>query len=89
MFHSVLEGVGVAGWQVVDEGNRLRVLLARPGPSVDPRAVEASVVQALVRVGLTSIPVDAAVVDTIPRTPLGKAPLVRRAAGGLVGDATA
>lgn len=42
VFHAVLEPLPVAGWQAVDEGGRLRVLLARPTSSVDAAAVRAS-----------------------------------------------
>ena len=79
VFHRALERVDVAGWQVIDEGGRLRVLLARPAPGVDPMAVERSVMSALGDVGVRGIEVVVEDVEAIPRTALGKAPLVRRA----------
>jgi putative adenylate-forming enzyme len=79
IFHAPLERLAVAGWQVVDEGERLRVLLARPSPDVDRPAVARAVMRALDGVGVRGVPVEVDVVDAIPRTALGKAPLVRRA----------
>ena len=66
----------MAGWQVIDEGGRLRVLLG--GPSIDTAATAESVRLALARVGVVDVPVRVDLVDAIPRTALGKAPLVRR-----------
>ena len=79
VFHAVLERLDLAGWQVVDVGGRLRVLLARPSPGVDPAVVDNDIAGALERVGVRGIPVEIEIVDEIPRTALGKAPLVRRA----------
>ena len=78
VFHRVLEGLPVAGWQVIEEGGRLRVLLAGAGTDVDVRGVAARVVGSLERAGAHGVPVTVEAVATIPRTALGKAPLVRR-----------
>jgi putative adenylate-forming enzyme len=77
VFHSALERLPVAGWQVIDEGGRLRVLLAG-GPSIDTAATVESVRLALARVGVVDVSVQVDLVDAIPRTALGKAPLIRR-----------
>jgi putative adenylate-forming enzyme len=79
VFHAVLEGVDVAGWQVIDEGDRLRVLLARPASRVDRARVANDISAALQRIGVHGIAVRVVIVDEVPRTALGKAPLVRRA----------
>lgn len=79
VFHGTLERVDVAGWQVIEEGGRLRVLLAQPAPGVDPAAVERAVTSALETAGARGVVIEAQAVDAIPRTALGKAPLVRRA----------
>jgi phenylacetate-CoA ligase len=79
VFHAALERVAVAGWQIIDENNRLRVLLARPAPGVDAATVASGIATDLGRIGVRGIPIETAVVDEIPRTALGKAPLVRRA----------
>jgi putative adenylate-forming enzyme len=78
VFHGVLETLPVAGWQVIAEGERLRVLLARPGPGLDQVAVPDMIASALARVGANDFPIEVEIVDAIPRTALGKAPLIRR-----------
>ena len=78
VFHGALERLPVAGWQVIDEGGRVRVLLAGAA-AVDPGRTAESVRAALARVGAREIPVTVDLVDAIPRTALGKAPLIRRA----------
>jgi phenylacetate-coenzyme A ligase PaaK-like adenylate-forming protein len=80
VFHDALGLVDVAGWQVIDEGGRLRVLLARPGPGVDPQAIGRAIAWALEQVGVRGIRIDVAAVEAIPRTAMGKLPLVRRSA---------
>jgi phenylacetate-coenzyme A ligase PaaK-like adenylate-forming protein len=87
VLHRALERLDVGGWQVIDEGARLRVLLARPAPGVDLAAIERSVVSALEGVGVRGIDIDAQAVDSIPRTALGKAPLIRRAGRALAAEA--
>jgi putative adenylate-forming enzyme len=77
VFHGALERLPVAGWQVIDEGDCLRVLLA--GAANIDAAVTADLVQrALEAVGVRGIHVTVNFVDSIPRTALGKAPLIRR-----------
>jgi putative adenylate-forming enzyme len=78
VFHNVLDGVPVAGWQIIDEDGHLRVLLADARPDVDPKDVAARITAALTDIGARGIPVHVEAVDAIPRTALGKAPLVRR-----------
>jgi phenylacetate-CoA ligase len=82
VFHAVLDRVDVAGWQVIDEGDRLRVLLARPAPAVDQAIVGNDIATALEHVGVRGVPTEVMVVDEVPRTALGKAPLVRRSPRG-------
>jgi phenylacetate-CoA ligase len=78
VFHGALERLPVTGWQVIDEGDRLRVLLA--GAENVDAAVTADVVQrALAAVRARGVQVTVDLVDSIPRTALGKAPLIRRA----------
>lgn len=78
VFHAALERLPVAGWQVIDEGHGLRVLLAGAG-NVDATLAADSVRRALSTVGVRATPVAVDLVDSIPRTAMGKAPLVRRA----------
>lgn len=79
VFHGALERLSVAGWQVIEDDGRLRVLLAQASDT-NPDAVRASVQQALATVGVGNVPIAVELVDAIPRTALGKAPLIRRAA---------
>jgi putative adenylate-forming enzyme len=80
VFHNVLERLPITGWQVIDEGDRLHVLLAGAGTDVRTGDVSARVTDALGGVGALGVKVEVLLVDAIPRTALGKAPLVRRAA---------
>jgi putative adenylate-forming enzyme len=77
VFHGALERLPDAGWQVVDEDGGLRVLLAGAA-TVDPGGTAEAVRRALDRVGAHDVPVAVELVDAIPRTALGKAPLVSR-----------
>jgi phenylacetate-coenzyme A ligase PaaK-like adenylate-forming protein len=56
---------------------RLRVLLAAEDAAVDGDAVRNSVRAALAALGAGEVEVEVVVVDAIPRTALGKAPLIR------------
>lgn len=78
VFHAALEPFPVAGWQVIEKSGSIRVLLARPNAGVSTADVAARVVQALQRVGVHNVPIAIEIVDEIPRTRLGKAPLIRR-----------
>jgi phenylacetate-CoA ligase len=78
VFHAVLETLPVRGWQVVDEDGRLRILLAGARSTIDAAAVEMRVGDALGRSGAHGIPITVQLVDSIPRTALGKLPLIRR-----------
>lgn len=74
----------VAGWQVVDEGSGVRVLLAG-STTVDAARTADGVRAALARVGALDVAVAVNLVDAIPRTALGKAPLIRRAQLAIAG----
>ena len=76
VFHAALEDLPIAGWQVIEQSGALRVLLAHPTRELPD--VAARVVAELGRVGARGVPVRIEVVDEIPRTAQGKAPLVRR-----------
>ena len=77
VLHSALEPVPVAAWQVVEELDGLLVLLAQPTEEVVDADVATGVSAALQRAGADNVRVRVERVDTIPRTALGKAPLVR------------
>jgi len=78
VFHSVLDEVPVSGWQVIHERDSLNILLAGAGAAVDEDTVRVDIEVALRSVGVHHYQVRVAKVDTIPRTALGKAPLVRQ-----------
>jgi len=78
VFHRVLEGAPVRAWQVIQEATRLRVLVVAPQGTFDERLLTASIVDALAAQGATPPKVDIERVEEIPRTALGKAPLIRR-----------
>lgn len=77
VFHRALEHFDVAGWQVIEEGGRLRILLVRSASGLELAAVGLAVTSALESVGVRGIAIDIQAVDAIPRTALGKAPLIR------------
>jgi phenylacetate-CoA ligase len=77
VFHRVLEPVPAAGWQVVQEPGRLRILLESAGPDVDPIRLAAALGAAVVEAGARPLHVTVERVAAIPKTTLGKAPLVR------------
>ena len=77
VFHPVLERLPGRGWQVIQRGGDLVVLVAG-APELDVATIRASLEAALRQVGVIDVPIDVRLVDEIPRTALGKAPLVRR-----------
>jgi phenylacetate-CoA ligase len=78
VFHAALDRVPVSGWQVVEDGGQIRVLLAGLRDGFDPSTGEQAVRKALEGAGVVGVKAVAETVDAIPRTRLGKAPLVRR-----------
>lgn len=80
VFHEVLEGLPVQAWQVVEEPESIRVLLARPLGPIDTDRLALELARALKRRGVThSVAVER--VETVTRTPMGKAPLVKAWSG--------
>ncbi len=77
VFHGALDEVSIRGWQVVQEPGGLRILLAGLAPSTTVEEVRADVVAALTSAGVARVAVDVRVVDSVVRTALGKAPLIR------------
>ncbi len=75
--HALMDGVDVAGWQLVVAETDLSLLVVNPGASFSSTAVQAKVVGALAEHDVGT-PVDVRVVDSIPRSSSGKAPFIRR-----------
>lgn len=87
VFHQVLEPVPAHGWQVVDRGTELEVLVARPGADFDPEGVTRRLEAALAQAGVVAPPIRVHAVDAIPRGATAKSRQVRREAPRL--EATA
>lgn len=78
VFHNVLDEAWLTGWQVVQERrDRLRILVTGPGPAASEEDLEARLRSALARAGAVGVHVRVRRVESIPRTALGKTPLVR------------
>ncbi|GHO99639.1 hypothetical protein KSF_096870 [Reticulibacter mediterranei] len=77
LFHNLLDTLPVSGWQVVQETNRLHVLLARVYGMLDDFQVESQVESALMAQKAVVPPIQVQRVDTIPQTIAGKTPLVK------------
>lgn len=76
VFHEILDDASTTGWQVrQNSASQLSVLLAGP-PQASDQLVAAGVAAAVQAAGADPPRVTMHRVETIPRTPLGKAPLV-------------
>lgn len=83
VFHRLMDVVPVAEWQIVDDDGGLTVLVAGPESSFDPVELRSRLRAELARLGAAVAAIRVECVDKVPRTPLGKAPLIRsvRSAG--------
>lgn len=79
VFHAVLDDIGAAQWQVIHEPGRLRVLLVESRTAIDNATVRQSIEEAVAAAGATRTDVRVETVNNIPRTALGKLPLIRLA----------
>ncbi|WP_246036225.1 phenylacetate--CoA ligase family protein [Sinomonas susongensis] len=77
VFHDVLEEVPLTGWQVVQRDDGIDVLVAGAPLGTDLQGLRDSIAQALTAHGVVRTPVRVFPVFEVPRTPLGKAKLVR------------
>lgn len=77
VFHHVLDQAAFAGWQVIQEPGKLRVLLAGLTPGNTQEAIRARMHTALSDAGAIQTGVDVRIVENLERTALGKAPFVR------------
>ncbi len=83
VFHDVLDTLAAAGWQVrQDSASALTLLVAAPTGSPRPEELGARVSAAVQAAGGARPRVTVRMVDTIPRTALGKAQLVVAATTG-------
>jgi phenylacetate-CoA ligase len=77
VFHHIMDRVRAAGWQIQQTGTGLEVLLAQPH-EVDPSMLAGDIRSALAAQGVVPPPVHVNQVAAIPRTALGKAPLITK-----------
>jgi phenylacetate-coenzyme A ligase PaaK-like adenylate-forming protein len=77
VFHHIMDRVTAAAWQVKQHGDELEVLLAQPR-DLDQQALVAAIHSALAGQDVQPPRIKLREVATIPRTALGKAPLVVR-----------
>ena len=80
VFHRIMETVPAAAWQIVHDSDGLTILLAGPAPGHNADGLAARVQRELGQLGVGDVPIRVERVDAIPRTALGKAPLIRSAA---------
>lgn len=76
VFHQALDLLDAAGWQVRQQQQQLQVLIAAPGPGLDPSKVEHDVRAALSEAGALAPAVQVSIVDAIAAGAAGKRPLV-------------
>ena len=77
VFHDVLDRVAAGEWQLVQEGDRLRLLVAAPGQDFDGAAVTRAIRAGVEAAGALVSDVNWESVAAIPRSAVGKAPLIR------------
>lgn len=78
VFHRVMEPLPVREWQVVQEHDRLRVLVVEPRSDLVMVIVQRDLEASLRSAGVAPPPITIELAAGVTRTPLGKAPLVRR-----------
>lgn len=81
VFHGVLDSPEVTGWQVSQEPNGLRVLVTGP-PELDSGAVAERLRHTLSGLGVAILELRVDRVERLPRTTLGKSPLIRALPSG-------
>jgi phenylacetate-CoA ligase len=77
VMHVALDDLAVSAWQVVHDRSRITLLVLPSRAPLDLEAARRGLADALRAAGAL-VDVDAHRVDEIPRTPLGKTPLIRR-----------
>ena len=77
LFHRVMDAVPAGGWQVVQESERLTVLLRGVRKGYEDDVLADSLRRELAAQGALVPPVEVRRVPAIPRTGAGKAPLIK------------
>jgi phenylacetate-CoA ligase len=76
VFHQVLDLLDGSGWQVRQEPDRLRILVADPAPGFVPNLTARAVADGLIAAGVRPPTIEVVTVDEIPAGAAGKRPLV-------------
>ena len=77
LFHKILEPLAVQAWQVIEEPDAIRVLLAKPEGLLDTLDISSKIERALEENGALERPIHIERVEEVTKTALGKAPLIR------------
>ena len=78
VFHSVMDAVPAEGWQLVQEPDRLAVLLAGAPDAFDDDGLAGRLMHELWSRGALAPQIEVRRLRAIPRTALGKAPLIKK-----------
>ena len=81
VFHHIMDAISTGGWQINQTIDGLDILLAQPH-DIDRADLEASLKSVMEHQGVTPPSIQIREVNAIPRTALGKAPLIRRTSPG-------
>ena len=79
VFHRVMERTPVGEWQIVQESDGLRVLVVKPGAGFADDALAEAIRAELTVQGVMVPPISVKRVSRIPKTALGKTPLIKAA----------
>jgi hypothetical protein len=76
-----MDTVPVTAWQIVQDTGGLTILVVGLATDSDSDRIARAVDEAITRIGVAQTSIRVERVDAIPRTSLGKAPLIRSAVG--------
>jgi phenylacetate-CoA ligase len=82
VFHAVMDTQPVQQWQVVQEAGRIRILVRPEQGQFDAQHLVNAVGQALRQQGAAAPPIVVEQVESIPKAPSGKTPLIRASRDG-------
>jgi len=77
LFHAVLEPIAERGWQVVQLADRLRVKVVDGPQPIDELRIISCLDEALRKLGVI-VPIEVEHLRELPRTAIGKAPLIQK-----------
>ena len=78
VFHSVMDAAPAEGWQLVQEPDGLAVLLAGAPDAFDDNGLAGRLLHELRSHGALAPQIEVRRLPAIPRTALGKAPLIKK-----------